>query len=92
MAVQFDLLVTSSLDRGECFALRPGRLTPAKKTPRDYYIGECIEVSVLFHALAVLLQQKKSQGLLHRRVDRDECFALHPGRLTPAEKIPGTII
>jgi len=31
--VQFHLLVASSLDRGECFALRPRRLTLVKKIP-----------------------------------------------------------
>jgi len=49
-------------------------------------------VSVLLQTLTVLLRQKKSQGLLYRRVDRGECFALRPGGLTPAEKLPGTIM
>jgi hypothetical protein len=49
-------------------------------------------MSVLLQALAVLLRQKKTRGLIYRRVDRGESFALRPGRLTPAAKIRGTII
>jgi len=45
----------------------------------------------LLYALAILLRQKKTQGLLYRRVDRGECFALRPGRLTPAEKTQGVL-
>lgn len=40
--MQFDLLVTSSLDTGESLALRSGRLTPAEKKFPVTYIGEWV--------------------------------------------------